>query len=267
MHRGIVLFFSAFVYYALATFGLYVFESGVLATSIVLFGIPSYALARFSAAPTAVIVSVLTLGGGIVILLEGIAHIYGIWYTIGVDELRLFGLIPLEIIATSIIQTLFLALLYEFIFDDGEYTVSSARVRFVAFGTFFVAVIALIALHQYVLQGIFLSHSYLWILGIFVGATLATLAVERALTLRFFDRLAAFSLVASIPLFLSLFLSIANTHKVFAFSNDYLFTFTLFESMVPIEEVLLILVLPLFVATFYELYLDDGKIAVADQSQ
>jgi hypothetical protein len=37
------------------------------------------------------------------------------------------------------------------------------------------------------------------------------------------------------------------------------YTFNFFGSTLPLEEILLALVLPLFVATFYELYLDDAK--------
>jgi len=260
MHRKVLLFTVGFVYYAIATFGLYAFDYGLLATSIVLFGVPSYFLARFSAAPTIVLLSVVVLGTGMAVLFEGVAHLYGIWYTIGVDELRLFGLIPLEVICTSIIQTLFLALLYELVFDDGEYSTAHSSVRFTSFAVFAIAVVLLIAVHQYLLQGIFFTHSYVWILSILVGATIATLAVARSLTLRFFDRLIAFTLVACVPLLLGLFLAIANTHKVFAFQNDYIHTFNFLGSLVPLEEFLLMLVLPFFVATFYELYLDDGEL-------
>lgn len=259
MHRKIIMLFVAFLYYALAAVTLYNFDFGLIVTSIVLFGLPAFALAHYSSAPPAVVVSVMTFGAGIAILFEGIAHIYGIWYTIGVEEFRLFGLIPLEVIVTSTVQTLFLALLYELIFDDGQYSVSTARSRFISFGVFGIGALLLVALHEYVLKGVFFTHSYLWMLGILVASSLSILSVHKLLTLRFFDRLLAFSLFSYIPLLISLFLAVSNTHKVFAYTQDYLFTFTIFGNNVPIEELLLVAVLPLFVATMYELYLDDGK--------
>lgn len=248
-----------FVYYALSIYALYSFGAGILLTSIILFGLPAYVLAHYSAAPSAVLSSVVVFGAGLAVLLEGVAHIYGIWYTLGVDELRLFGLIPLEVIFSTIIQTLFLVLLYEFIFDDGDYTTAKTRVRFISFGVFSLSVLVLLALHQYLLKGIFFTHSYIWILGILVASTLATLAVTRTLSLRFFDRLFLFAIVACLPLSAGLFLAITNTHKVFAYANDYLFSFMIFGNLVPIEEILLMLAIPLFVATFYEVYLDDAK--------
>ena len=259
MHRNVLLGFCAFLYYALATYALYSFEAGLLLTTLVLFGLPSYALARFSAAPGAVIIAVIVFGAGMGLLLEGIAHIYGIWYTIGVDELRIFGLVPVEILLSSVLQTLFLALLYELFFDDGTYTTSSARVRFVAFGVFVLSVLGLLALHRYVLDGIFFSHSYLWVIGIFAASSIAALAVHKSFSLRFTEKLFSFCLIAWTPLVCGVVLAVGNTHKVFAYTNDYIFSFSMFREIVPIEELLLALILPLFVATFYELYLDDGR--------
>lgn len=259
MHRNVLLVAIGVLYYSLTTYGLLVFGSGLLTTSFFLFGLPAYALARYSAAPSAVLVSVMVFGAGMAVLLEGIAHIYGIWYTVGVDELRLFGIIPLEVIATSITQTLFLALLYELIFDDGEYSEAHISTRLTAFSIFSLSVLILVGLHEYLFKDVFVSHSYIWMLITLVGSTLATLAITDSLSLRFFDRLVHFTLVASVPLLLALCVAVANTQKVFAYANDYLYTFSLFGTMVPVEEILLTLAIPLFVATFYEVYLDDAQ--------
>jgi hypothetical protein len=259
MHRNILLIFTVIIYYALVLYALFSFNAGLLVTSLLLFGLPAYLLARYSAAPTQVLIAVMTFGAGIAILLEGIAHIYGIWYTLGVDELRLFGLIPLEVIFAIILQTLFMVLVYEFIFDDGEYKVSSARIRFSAFGVFSISVFLFIAIHQYLLNGIFFTHSYIWIIGAFVAATLGALTVQRTLSFQFFKRLCAFTSIAGVPLLMGMFLSVTNAHKLFTYTHDYLYTYTFFGHTLPVEEILLTLTLPFFVATFYELYLDDGK--------
>jgi hypothetical protein len=260
MHRYIVLCVVGALYYGLCAFGLSTFDIGSLGTALVLYGFPAYFLARYSAAPTSVLVSVVTFGLGLTLLLEGIAHAYGIWYAVGVEELRLFGLIPLEIVVIGILQTLFLALLYELIFDNGEYSESPARHRFLSFVVFTVGVLGLLALHTFVLEYLFFSNSYLWIVGILLMCSLATLATLRALSFAFWDKLLLFSAVSFVPLFTSLTIAVANTHKVFAHTGEYLYSFTLFGTTVPLEELLLMLALPVFIATFYELYLDDQKI-------
>jgi hypothetical protein len=259
MHRKVLALCFFTFYFSIVTFGLLAFDAGSLTSALFLFGFPAMLMVRFSSAPAGVLIVVATFGAGLAILLEGIAHTYGIWYSLGVEELRLFGLIPIEVIGSSIAQTLFLVLLYELLFDDGEYSESHARHRFLSFGVFALGVVLLLLIHQYVLQGIFLTHSYIWILGILCISAVASLAVTKTLTLRFFDRLVAFTLYSAVPLLLSLLVSVANTHKIFAHETDYLYTLTLFREMVPLEELLLVLAFPLFVATMYELYLDDRR--------
>ena len=260
MHRNIVLCAALLSYYGVAFFGLYIFDAGILATALVLFGLPAFIFARFSAAPTLLLITVALFGFVLTIFLEGIAHMYGLWYSLGVEELKFFGLVPLEVIIASSMQILFLVLVYEFLFDDEEYSIAHVRTRYISIGTFFVSTLSLFALHQYVLRGIFLPYSYLWILGILSFSTLSILATHRGLTIRFFDRLSLFMLCTSIPLGMGLLLAVVNTQKIFASTHEYLFSFTILGSTLPLEEICIIFIMPLFVATFYEIYLDDGRV-------
>lgn len=257
MKSKLLLCASASVYYLLAGYLLYAVEADVLVVALALFGLPAYVLARYSAAPASVIIAVAVFGSGIALLLEGIAHIYGLWETTGFAQLQQFGLIPLEVLAGTVLQVLFLALLYELVFDDGIYAQVRAHVRFAAFGVFSLSVLLLIAVHHYVLAGTFLPYSYVWILCILVGASLAALAVYRFLSLRFFKRVFLFCICACVPLLANLFLVLANGHKLFIGTETYLFSFNILGSTLPLEEVLLVFVMPFFVATIYELYLDD----------
>lgn len=237
--------------------GLYSFDAGVLVTALVLFALPALTLAHFTLAPPAVLLSVALLGSGIAVLLEGTAHIYGLWYSIGADTGRLFGLISTESLITITLQVLFLGLLYEVLFDDGRYTPRSAWQRMVFFATFGVAVIVLIGMHHFLVTGTFVSYAYFWIIGVVTASALAALALHRNLSVGFFDKILDFTLLASIPLGLSLWISLVNVHKVFANTNEYVHTISLYGQTVPIEEIALIFALPFFVGTMYEMYLDD----------
>ena len=90
------------LYYALGTYALYIFDAGLLISSLILFGIPALTLSHFTLAPPAVLVSIALLGSGVAVLFEGTAHIYGLWYSIGVNEARLFDLIPVEMLLATI---------------------------------------------------------------------------------------------------------------------------------------------------------------------
>ncbi len=257
MHRNIILFSIIVLYYALSTYALYAFDAGLLVTSVVLFGVPALALSHFTLAPPAVMVSITLLGAGIALLFEGTAQIYGLWYSLGVDEVRLFGLISVEMLVSVMMQVLFLGLLYEVFYDDGIYTPRSAWQRMTFFGVFTVAVIGLLALHLYVFNGFFLEYSYLWLIGSVLASAIAALTLHKDVTVRIFDKLIDFTIVASMPLAISLWLASTNVHKVFGYTDGYIGTFSLYGQSVPIEEIILLFAVPFFVATMYEMYLDN----------
>ena len=257
MHRTILLTVTILLYYGLSTWALYLFNAGLLVTALVYYGLPALVLAQFTLAPTAVLLSVAFLGGGLSLLLQGVAHIYGLWYVPGVDTLRLFGLVPLEQVAATVLESIFLVLLYEVFFDDGQYTVRSAWHRMVFFVFFFVAVLVLLGLHQFILGGVFVNYSFVWVVGILVASVLGLLAMHRSLSIRFFDRITDFAVVAAIPLGLALFVGIHSVSIVFGQNPQYLATVWYFGETVPIEMLALLFVVPFFIGTVYEVYLDD----------
>ncbi len=255
-HRTLVISVVAVLYYALAWYGLHAFGAEILLTALVLFGVPAYALARFSSAPSTVLVSVTLFGATLAFLMESIAHTYGLWYTIGVDATRMFGLVPVEAVAATTLQVLCLALLYEAMFDDGVYTMRSSHTRFVAFGVL-AGTVALLVLFEAYLDTRLIDSPYQWLISCFVLACFLSLLAYRSLTVRFLDRLVYFTLAAAIPLSINLMLAVSNVHKVFANVHEYAYSYFLFSSTIPLEEFLLALTMPLLVATVYEIYLDD----------
>tara|TARA_B100000745_G_C20146277_1_gene393082 strand:- start:836 stop:1615 length:780 start_codon:yes stop_codon:yes gene_type:complete len=257
MHRTVLLFSIIVLYYTLALWSLFVFDAGMLVSALVLFAVPALALARFTVAPPMVLLSVTVLGAGVAFLLEGIAHMYGLWYSIGIMETRVFNLVPLEMLIVIVFQVVFLALLYEVFFDDGIYSPRSAWQRFGFFAVFSVAVVVLIGIQRYVADSIFLPYSYLWMIGILVGSALAILILHKSLSVPFFDRIIDFSLIAAVPSGIYLFLASANVYKVFGYTQEYIATISFYGQSVPLEEIILLFALPFFIGTVYEVYLDD----------
>ncbi len=257
LHRHLVLLALVGTYFTVATLALAWFDAGLLVTAVTLFGVPSLALAHFTVAPAAVLLAVTCLGTGLAIILEGVAHVHGLWYSLGLTELQLFGVLPFEMIAALTLQVLFFGLLYEVLFDDGVYTEVSAHKRLGYFMVFTLASIGLIALHVFLFQGALFTYSYVWLIGCLVAASFTIAFLHRQFTMSFIDRIFDFMLIAAVPSALALWLAALNVHKVFANPHEYLATFSLFGEVVPIEEVALLFAVPCLVAVCYELYLDD----------
>jgi hypothetical protein len=257
LHRHLVLLALVGTYFSVATLGLAWFDAGLLVTAITLFGVPALALAHFTLAPAAVVLAVTFLGAGLAVILEGVAHVYGLWYSLGSTELRLFGILPVEMIVAVTLQVLFFGLLYEVLFDDGSYTEVSAQKRFGYFVVFTAAAVGLMVLQVFLRSEALLTYSYLWLIGSLVAASFTIVFLHRQFSIAFIDRVFDFMLIAAVPSALALWIAAHNVHKVFGNPHEYLATFSLFGEVVPVEEVALLFALPCLVAVCYELYLDD----------
>lgn len=257
MHRVLILILAGGLYYGVASYALISFNAGILFSALVLFGIPAYALARFSLAPTPVLLAVTLLGAALALLLESAAHIYGLWLSVGANETRLFSLVSIEMVIATILQVLFLVLLYETLFDDGRYSTLRSHKRWSLFGLFALAVVGLVAMHVYVFDTWLFNHAYLWLIGILLASGVSILIAHRRHIVLFLDRFVVFASVAALPLMVSLWVSVTNVHKVFALDSAYIHNLSIGSEAVPLEELLLAVVIPFLVAVVYEVYLDD----------
>lgn len=257
MHRSIIVGLISILYYAFAAYGLLMTDAGVVVTAFVLFMIPAAIMTYYSAAPRMVLLTVGLCGLGIAVLLEAMAHVYGLWYSLGIDGARLFGLVSVEMSILIVSQVVFLALLYETIFDGGDYTPHNARHRFAALLVFLGGVIGSMYVYSFVAYEFWLQYSYVWLLGAIALSAFASLGVYRVYSALFLDRLVHFTLLGAVPIILSSVVAVINTHKVFANEDQYLEIITIYGALLPLEELLLAFVLSFFVATVYEVYLDD----------
>lgn len=256
MHRNIVLTFGILAYSIVAAIALHAFDFGLLSSGIIMFGLPTFLLAHYSASPKSMLVTVTTFGFGIALILETVGYFYGLWFIQGAPMLRLFGVVPTEILIVSFIKILFIVLLYELLFDDGEYSQSRAQTRFVSFGLFAVASSFLLLMHLFVFNTAYTPMMYYWLASIFVMASFAMIAVSRYLTLHIVQKVALFSLIAAIPLLSFEALMAANGFKMYIeMMQPFAIPFS--KLVLPFGEVVLALTLPAFVTTAYELYLDD----------
>jgi hypothetical protein len=256
MHRNVIFTFGLIVYFLVVTVALYQFDASLFTSAIVLLGIPTFFLARLSAAPPVMLVTVGCFAAGVALLLEWSAYSYGLWYIANTTGIELLGLISIEMLVVVICKILFLVLFYELLFDDGEYSTSNARNRLVEFGLFAVGTIMLLGVYYLFFDTLDAPTAYYWITIVLLMASLSMLAVKQALTVRLFDKIATYVLVAAVPLLCLEFLAVANGYKVIV-SMLHPIVLPLVNVSLPLGEVLLALSMPIFVVAVYELYLDD----------
>lgn len=256
-HRNTLILVTMAAYYAVAAYALVAFDAGLLVTATVLFGIPAALFAHFSLAPAVVLLNVSILGVGLGVILEGAAHLFGLWYSLGLTELHIAGLVPLEVVVATTMQVVFFALLYEVLFDDGVYTTTRIGVRLGALFTFALAAIGLVYIHSLTTTRWYMDNAFVWLVLSLIGAAFVSLLVYRQFTVHLLDRLVNFVTVAVIPAGIGLLIGVHNVHKVYALGTGYVGEVQLFGQVVPVEAVVLLFALPFLVALMYELYLDD----------
>ena len=191
--------------------------------------------------------------------LQIFAYLNGLWYEIGPSHLRVFELFPVEAFLASFIQVLYFIVIYEYFFDDQatSQTITTRKWHPVLIATLTITSLAFAYLSLF--SGVFFSYPYailLVVLGLLAAAALAFAHRNWRSVLR---KTSSFAL-AALPLSLVYqFVLLENELRFFANVNEYLATFSVFGHPIPLEELLLTLLIPYWVAMLYELYLDDGK--------
>ena len=208
---------------------------------------------------TRILPIILLISVSITLFLEVIAYTNGLWYELSPSQLRLFGIIPVEALVAAFAHLLFFVVVYEYFFDDQK---TSRRKPTTHLPYLLAGAGCLLALslgYLYLFSGLLLPYPYVAFLAIGVVVFLAAVAVFHRAWLQVTKKAAIFA-VAVYPLSVVYELvALKNDLRFFANTNEYLYTFTVLGEPLPLEELIFILVIPLWLAVIYELYLDDGK--------
>lgn len=186
------------------------------------------------------------------------AYKSGLWYELSPLALPVFGGAPFETYLFSVLHILYLILLYEYFFDDGH---SVKRTKISARGLAMVGVgYAVIIGIIYTNPIILVSYPFAFLLA-FISSLFAVVILVRQTmpTPALFKKAFLFAL-ATLPLSLVYeWIMIENGIRLFANANEYLAYFEINRHVIPIEELLLVLIIPFGLVMLYEMFIDDSK--------
>lgn len=202
---------------------------------------------------------VLFAAGGLIVLFEAIAYTNGVWYELSPNELRIFGLFPVEVLIAAFTHLLYYIVVYEYFFDDKK---TSLQNKPRVLKNILLAISILIALglsYIYLFSSLIISYAFGFLL--LVGFTLFFVGVGfvRRGWWRVVIKTALFA-TAIYPISLIYeYVALSNNLRFFANINEYIYSFTVLDQPLPVEELLFIWLVPFWLITIYELYLDDRK--------
>jgi len=198
------------------------------------------------------------LGATLLLILEAFARITGSWYSVSPSVWPGWSGITIDAALFSILHTLYIVVLYEYFFDDRAVT----GVRYVhRFGRSAVVFLLLLGC-SYAVLFLFLevAFAFTWLLATLLFTTGGVMLLSSPKTPgALFAKIRRFTiLMAPISLLLEIVATVYGV-RIYAFESDYLATFTWFGAAIPLEEILLVILLPGILAWCYELFIDDAR--------
>jgi hypothetical protein len=232
-------------------------EISLWISMIVLLGVPLIVLASYERLRVApVVVGTIIFGTGI-LLLDAVAHQTGSWYVLSPYSWRLFGLISIESMVFTTGLVWYYIVLYEYFFDDLASTelVTKQRQWLPLYALPLGVGIALVAM----LSVFVVTFAFAWLLGVLAAIVIGCAMIGAQRSVFGIAKRAGLFALAVLPISLVFEVcALVYDARFFAFPSDYLYYITIFGQVVPIEEFVLLLLVPFSVALLYELYLDDG---------
>lgn len=191
-------------------------------------------------------------------LWESVSYTNGVWYHLSSFDVRILGLFPPEIVVRNIAIVLFVVMAYEYFFDDKKTIAPSWNQKNVYLFVFNAVLVAAAIVSLFFLTRLYVPFTFvLLLLSLIVSVAVSSLIVHKH-TLHVFKK-ALFSSLALFPFFVLLeAIAALNVYWVFANTGEYLYSFDIGSSVLPIEQFLLLLIVPFWIVSVYEFYLDDG---------
>lgn len=186
------------------------------------------------------------------------AYRTGLWFEMSSLNIQIFGGAPIETYLFSVLHILYLVLLYEYIVDDKRNSLQAKLPARTLAGL--VVIYSLVLGYVYVHPVLFVKYPFVFLL-LTLGTVCALLIMlkRNAPTMTVFLKAGLFSVMV-FPLSLVYeWLMVASGTRFFVNINEYFYTFVWHGQNVPLEELLLLFMIPFGLIVLYELYIDDAK--------
>ncbi len=230
----------------------YWFDISLLPVLFLLIAVPMVGLVLHTQLPIARVLGGVAVLASVVVILDGLARSTGSWYTIG----SLTASPYLGVILFAFFHTLYTVVLYEYLFDDSRLRALN-RTRM---ATLAAIVGSLLVGGLYVFGAVVVSFGFLWLLAallIMLLGVLLLIPTARAKALVYKDL--AFSAVLWPLSVIFEFALLTSGERLFAFQSEYLYSLSLFGTLVPIEEIILLFLWPVVLVILYEGLIDDRR--------
>lgn len=257
-HASLLQYLALMSYVMMSSVILVLATAPMLAVATVLFLAPAILVWQQIDLKTRLIPLVALMTVAVTAVVQIYAYIHGLWYELAPSNTMVFGSGPIESYAFSVTFILYMIVMYEYFFDDKH---SRVKTTYVARILALLGIILALSLgYVYFFAATVATSAY----AVLVGAVMLSLVLmvgwrQSAVRIRILARAAVFSLTMLPVALVAELILLANNIRFFANPQDYVYSVPFFGYLVPIEEIALLFLLPIWVVVVYELLFDDGK--------
>ncbi len=248
-----------YVYILLVAEVLVATDAGILLTAILFSVVPAVYFWRHEKMCRSTLLSIAAFSLAATFLWEAIAYANGIWYELSSFGVRVMGQFPVETLFWHFAYVVMLVTAYEYFFDDRKsqpirWDYKTKWLSVFVGGTLIFSLVYLLALRTF-----YIPHAY----AVMLIGTAMSLAIAAAISHQYswaiFKKSLGFALFMLPIAVIHEFVSLLNVHWVFANTSQYIHTIVLFGETVPVEKFVFLFLIPFWIVSVYELYLDDAE--------
>lgn len=229
------------------------------ATISLLFVVPSGWLLWRVRPPLSLFLPVFISALATTLLFESIAYSSGLWYELSAFETRVFGIFPLEIIFWNMALQFLVVGVHEYFIDDRNINAIKINWKNLWLLGFLILLATVGVIFATVLSKTVIPFATWWALGGAVlslgGAMILSHSASRKVLKKAF-----LTTLLIIPIILiHEAVSLLSFHWVFANTAQYLSSVTVSGELFPLERLLFLIIIPIWLVIIYECYLDDSE--------
>jgi hypothetical protein len=194
------------------------------------------------------------------VVIQSFAYRYDLWKETTPTDILMFGTGPLEVYVFACLLILYFVVMYEYMFDDHKNSLQRGFGKAMQVG---VLSMLLAVSFGYVItkSTVLIENAFFILIGFLSFGLVALGSVRYQLLDRTIFRKSFLFASAMLPVSLMVELVLlSNGIRVYDVSSSmFLYTIEFFSFRVPLEEVALLLLLPMWIVVVYELCVDDGR--------
>lgn len=234
-------------------------QAPMLGIAVVLFLAPLIIMWQKIDMRTRLLVPFSMLAVSATVIIQSFAYRQGIWQEVTPTNTTMFGAGPLESYLFACLLVVYLLVMYEYFFDDSFSRATRGFAKAMQIGVLSV-LLAISFGYVVVSANSVIQNSFAILVGFLTLALVALASIRYQLLSRRVFRKAFLFAIAMLPISLIAELTLlSNQIRLYNDTANYLYTFDFFGHTLPLEEIFLLILLPMWLVVIYELCIDDGR--------